>query len=134
MTFDEASNILEQYGDVVAKSSIKHLNDLPCSKAKIKQAYFTYLPELYKREGKFYDEFISPLVMCYGQLNAFIAEDDANKLEIIQAKIDKRKKDEDYDLTIEEGKRYINYTKLLQDGSLINEINEFIAEIISSNK
>ncbi len=53
MTETEAEKIVQSYGGAIAEadSGVRRLSSLPCSKAKIKQAYFTYIPAIYDNYG-----------------------------------------------------------------------------------
>jgi hypothetical protein len=129
MTPDEALDIIGQYGGVIGKSIINRKSELPCTKAKIKQAYFTYLPELYKQDGGFYQKIVDPLVACYGMLNSFMDDDEADEIETIKKQADAKQLDYDTEQGKEQADKYINYERSKYDGNLLDEINEYIGEI-----
>ena len=129
MTPDEALDIVGEYGGAIAKGGIRRLSYLPCSKAKIKQAYFTYLPVLYEDEGGFYQEPVENLVECYGMLNQFVDDELAERLDTIKIKIDNKKLDYSKDSDKELAKEYFAYMQTMRNGDLIDEINEYIQEI-----
>ena len=129
MTPDEALDIIGDYGGAIAKGDIRRLSYLPCSKAKIKQAYFTYLPALYEAEGGFYQEPVENLVQCYGMLSQFVDDEQADQLENIKAKMDSKKIDYSKNSDKELAKEYFAYMQTMRDETLIDEINEYIQEI-----
>lgn len=129
MTPDEALDIIGEYGGAIAKSDIKRLSSLPCSKARIKLAYFTYLPFLYVQDGQFNQDPLENLVMAYGMLNSFIDDEQADYLDIIKDKIDNKKLDYEKLKDKELANEYFDYIQTLRDGGLIDEINEYIQEI-----
>ena len=129
MTPDEALDIIGEYGGAIAKGDIRRLSYLPCSKARIKQAYFVYLPALDEAEGGFHQEPVENLVQCYGMLNQFVDDEQADRLETIKTKMDNNKLDYDKDSDKELAKEYFAYMQTMRDGTLIDEINEYIQEI-----
>lgn len=128
MTPDEALDILGEYGGAVAKGDIRRLSYLPCSKARIKQAYFTYLAYLYEQEGAFYQDPVENFVTIYGMLNSFIDDEQASELEAIKNKIDRKKLDFDKPKDKEKAKKFFAYMQTMRDEALIDEINEYIKE------
>jgi hypothetical protein len=133
MTLDEAQKIIQDYGGAVAKSDIKRSSNLPCSKARIKYAYFTYLPALYEQDGGFYGDLVENLVQVYAMLNSFIDDGRADSLEQIKVKAEEKKLDFDKPKDKELIEEYLAYMQTLRDGGLIDEISEYMQEIQARN-
>lgn len=141
----EAEKIINAYGGAVAKGVVKRISWLPCSKAKIKQAYFIYIDAIINDYGNLPDDKGQPLVLCYSMLKMFVDDDEADRLDAIKARIDAKTLDweKPEDKTI--GSEYFSYSSGVKqkdgtyiggmmDGDLYNEINEFIGECLEKNK
>jgi hypothetical protein len=88
MSLEEAERIINLYGKELAKSAatakdtvVLHESSLPCSKGRIKQAYFTYISELLKVNPKYIRENLQQLIGAYSQLNNFVNDNEAKMLE-----------------------------------------------------
>lgn len=132
----EAEKILNTYGGILAdgleKGTALRKSSLPYSVAKIKQAYFTYIEGLIKKDGKLPKDFEYILVSTYERLNAFIDDqeaDEINNIEKLIKSIDAIKVD------TSKIEKYFDYiAKKMNDGYLFDEINEFIAECYKQYK
>jgi len=126
----ESEKILNAYGGAIAdgyeQGTALKKSSLPCSVAKIKQAYYNYIEGLIKKDGKLPKDFGFVLVNTYERLSAFIDDqeaDEINKTEKLIKSIDAIKVD------TSRRQKYFDYVaRKINDGDLFDEINEFISE------
>ena len=78
----EAEKIINAYGGAISADSkpLKHLSLLPCSKARIKYAYFVYFEAIMNEFGGISKEIGENLVGTYCMLEAFIEDELADRL------------------------------------------------------
>jgi hypothetical protein len=136
MTPEQAEKIVQQFGLVIAEGKpVKRLSDLPCSKAKLKRAFFTYLPAVYETQGNFPKQETESLVIVYAMLNGFVDDEEADKLEAIKAKMDSGKLDYDKKADKTLVSQFLAYqASAMQDSELFDEINKYIQEIMDYPK
>lgn len=133
----EAEKILNAYGGVIANGFGQGIalkkSFLPCSVARIKQSYFTYIDGLIKRDGKLTNDVNLMLTSTYERLNSFVDDSEAEEINEIFNNINNKieKEETTNDLKTEKLRDYI---KIAYDGTLYNEINEFIAECYKKYK
>jgi hypothetical protein len=138
MDFKEAEKILNKYGDVIAqdKNHFKKESTLPCSKAKIRQAFFVYIPAILDEMGYLPSNIGGSIVTTYSMLDAFVKDEEAEKLNRIplllkENKLDYGKNKLDYDKPEDKQKiddYFSRLTKALCNREYFNEINSFITE------
>lgn len=140
----EAEKIVNAYGGAISKGAIKRKKWLPCSKAKIKQAYFIYIDAIIQDFGALPQETGEQLVMCFSMLNMFVDDDKADHLDSIKTKIDAKSLSMDNAKDKKKWHEYVEYqsgverkdgtfTGGMMDGDLYDEINEFIGECYEKN-
>lgn len=136
MDLSEANKIKDAYRECIAKGTVgetilRKASWLPFSRARIKYAYFILLEDIVEKEGRLPDDLREKFVEEYSTLSFFV--DDAtvdkystNYKDWQSKKSDpfKNKKDE---VLI---KQYIAYTHMLRSGGALDEINEYIEELI----
>jgi len=128
----QAEKIINAYGGVIASSEkpFKKQSTLPCSKAKIRYAFYVYIRAIIDQMGYLPKDIGESLVATYCMLDAFIVDDDAERLNQVPDKIknkqlnpenpDDKKQIEEYFFLIQNA---------LRNWSYFDEINEYIMEI-----
>ena len=126
--------LVNAYGGALAKgtvqgTAIRLSRNLPSSKARIKQAYFTYIEAIISDMGKLRKDLGNHLVTTYANLNSFIDDEEANELIEISIGMKSGK----YDNGRPEDKKKIGKYMTFAvsnpfNGELYDEINEFIGE------
>ncbi len=126
----EAEKIVNKYGEAIVKGTtgfVRRKRFLPCSKAKIKQAFFVYLEAIISETNNLPKEMGNNLVSTYGLLNSFIDDEEADEL----IEIGKMVQEHRYRFPEDQEKidKYFKYgEKSIHDGELFDEINEYIGE------
>ena len=129
----KAEKIINQYGAAIARGSeagnLRKKSLLPCTKAKIKLAYFIYIDALIKEFGPLQEKIGENLVMTYSMLNAFIDDIEIEKQIIIYKEIKEKKLVNNKFEDKEKIDKYFAFSlKAMRDGELFDEINEYIGE------
>jgi hypothetical protein len=90
MTPFEAEQIVNKYGAALSKGKddeiARPISLLPCSKSRIRYAYYVYISELIMHKFINSDK-KSKLIVTYSTLEHFIPDEEAEKINIIQKKI-----------------------------------------------
>ncbi len=127
----QAEKIINGYGGAIAGSEkvFKKQSTLPCSKAKIRYAFYVYIAAIIDQTGYLPKDIGENLVATYCMLDAFIPDEDAERLNKIPEKI----KDRQLKAENPEDKKQIDeYFSLvanaLRNGNYFDEINEYIGE------
>ena len=78
----QAEKIINNYGSAIANSKnvFKKQSTLPCSKARIRYAFYVYLAAIIDQTGHLPIGIGENLVTTYCILDAFVADDDAERL------------------------------------------------------
>lgn len=127
----EAEKIVNKYGGAIAqdKNPFKKKSTLPCSKAKIRQAFFIYIPAILDEIGQLSSNLGESLVATYSMLDSFVEDKKAEKLNQIPLLLKEHKLDfnkpEDKQQIDEYFSRVAN---ALRNGEYFDEINDFIKE------
>ena len=127
----EAEDIVFEYGRAVSNISsvFKPQSSLPCSKARIRNAYFVFIQALIEEMGTLSKKTGEQLVLTYCMMDAFVPDDRAEQLNSIAGKI---KCGELIAARPEEKCQIDEYMSLvvsaLRNARDHDEINEFIAE------
>jgi len=129
----EAEKIINNYGAAISKGTdgdiVRRISWLPCSKARIKQAYFVYIEALITEHGGLPEKIGTSLTITYSMLNSFLDEETADELIKIEKLIKEDILDENKPKDKEIIDKYINCAlKQIRDDNLFDEINEFIAD------
>lgn len=127
----QAEKIINQYGKAIANSGsvFKKQSTLPCSKAKIRYAFYVYIAAIIDQMGYLPKDIRENLVATYCMLDAFIPDKEAERLNQIGEKIkNKQLKAENS----EDKKQIDEYFSLamnaLRNGNYFDEIDEYIEE------
>lgn len=130
MSPHEAEKIINAYGAALAAGSkyiARKKSLLPCSKAKIRLAFYIYLKYLVQNK-LLTQQSKNHFVTAYCSLNSFIEDDDAETINEIGIKI---ANNEDNAINEREKEKYFQFIDIAINVGLtkeINEINEYIAE------
>lgn len=129
MTLSEATDIIDKYQDALEReTTVRRKSDLPCSKAKIKQSFYTFLTELYKQQGTLRQEFADQVMVAYSKLDTFLDDDEADEMDAILEQRTKKVK-----LTSEQVGKYMSYTfSLAGSVELLEEISLYIDNIMGN--
>lgn len=133
----EAEKIINRYGGAIAqnKSPFKKKSTLPCSKAKIRQAFFVYIPAILDDMGQLPANTGEPLVATYSMLDAFVEDKEAERLNQIPSLLEKHKLDPKKAEDKKEIDEYFSrVTNALRNGEYFDEINDFIEECYRERK
>lgn len=127
----QAEKIVKEYGGAIAndKNVFKKSSTLPCSKAKIRYAFFVLINAVVKEQGHIKENIGQNLVAIYCMLDSFVSDKDADRLnkilEIMKNKQLDRTKPE-YNIDDKEYSSLVINT--LRNGKYFDEINEYIEE------
>lgn len=128
----QAEKIINAYGGAIAGSekAFKKQSTLPCSKAKIRYAFYVYISAIIDQTGHLPKDIGENLVATYCMLDAFVADDDAERLNQVPEKI----KNKQLNAENPEDKKQMNeyfslVTNALRNGNYFDEINEYIGEL-----
>lgn len=129
----QAEKIVNSYGAAIARGTdggiVRRKSLLPCSKARIKQAYFVYIAAIIKEFGGLPKDMGENLVLTYSMLNGFIDDQKADEIIKIERLIKEKKLDSNDPKDKEKMDRYFSYAmRAISDGELFDEINEYIGE------
>ncbi len=125
MTKKEAEQIINQYSAVFNRGpSIRRpASWLPCSKARVKYAFFVWVETLIEQRALTQD-LGEKIVISYGLLSTFVDDGEAEEVNEL-SKLSQRN---ELDWTSEEATLLKNALVVGATGSLSDEINDFIAE------
>src|SRR3990167_2945996 len=92
----EAEKIVNAYGAAIGKgteqgTAVRLAQNLPCSKAKIKQAFFTYIDTIIKEFHTLETDIGNKLVTTYSLMNSFVKDEEAKELVKLGKKMKKLK-------------------------------------------
>lgn len=127
----QAEKIINAYGGAIAASKkiFKKQSTLPCSKAKIRYAFYTYIATIIDEIGYLPEDMRLNLVGTYSMLDAFIPDEDAERLNKIAEKIKNRQLKAE---NPEDKKQIDEYFSLVRNAirnwNYYDEINEYISE------
>jgi len=127
MTPLKAEKIVKQYGGAFVNSGqyiARKKSLLPCSKAKIKLAYFVYLDELIHSD-LLTEKLRGNLAALYGSMNSFINDDEVDRINKTNEKMKMVGRE---NMDPESIKEYNNLIVRMVDVAAIDEINTYIAE------
>jgi len=137
MNPEEANKIIEAYKASIAKGTegdtvLRRVSLLPYSKAKIKYAYFVFLENTVQKEGRLAGDLRNNLAEEYSILNNFVNDEQAKKYAKIYQDWQSKKSDLSRDKKDERLiKQYIAYIHTLGSDDLLNEINDYITELLA---
>ncbi len=85
----QAEKIVNAYGGAIAKDTnvFKKQSTLPCSKAKIRDAFYSYLPSIIDQLGELPKDLGESLVLTYCMMDAFVPDKDADRLNKINERM-----------------------------------------------
>ena len=134
----QAEKIVNAYGGVIAKGTaggiVRRKSLLPCSKARIKQAYFIYIEAIIKELGGLPEDMGEKMVLTYSMLNGFADDEEADEIIKIAKLIKDNKIDTKNPSDKKKFNKYSKYAmKSIRDGELFDEINEYIEECYKKN-
>jgi predicted transcriptional regulator len=127
----QAEKIINNYGSVIANDGnpFKKKTTLPCSKAKIRYAFYVYIAAIINEIGELPKNIGENLVATYSMLDAFVSDEKADRLNKISEKI---KTKELVAEKVEDKKQIDEYFSLvfnaLNNSKYSDEINEYIKE------
>ena len=126
----QAEKIIKDYGGAIAsdKSVFKKQSTLPCSKAKIRYAFYVCLSAIIDQRGCLPKDIGENLVAIYCMLDAFVPDEDAVRLNKVNEMIKSKQ------LNSEKSKEQIEeYFSLvpnaLRNNNYFDEINDYIREL-----
>lgn len=125
----QAEKIVNKYGAAIAndKNFFKKKSSLPCSKAKIRYAFYVHIKSIVEEAGALPKNLGSTLVNTYSMLDAFMDDEEANRLNSrydALKKLDLKEPDEKREFE-DIGSRIF---KAIRNGDYFDEINEYIGE------
>lgn len=127
----QAEKIINAYGAAIAndKNVFKRQSALPCSKVKIRQAFYVYISSIIHDLGGLPDKIGENLVATYSMLDCFLSDEDAERLNRIQSLIKNKKLNAENQ---DDKKQVDDYFSLVSNALLnrkyFEEINDYIAE------
>lgn len=127
----QAEKIINAYGGAIAndKNSFKKQSTLPCSKARIRYAFYVYISAIINDSGNLQNEIGQSLVATYSMLDCFLSDEDADRLNCIPDLIKNKKLDATNPDDEKQIKEYFSlYAKAARNGGYFDEINDFIGE------
>ena len=132
MTMDkyQAEKIVRDYGGAIANDTnvFKKQSSLPCSKAKIRYAFYVYLSAIIDQLKYLPKDIGESLVATYCMLDAFVPDEDAIRLNRVNEMI--RSKQIDSEKSKEQIEQYISLVpNALRNNNYSNEINDYIREL-----
>ncbi len=126
MTPQEAERILQAYSTALGSGAnggiARNLSALPCSKSRIRYAYYVYLTYL-TGHGDQYQDLIQKLMVTYAALPQFIPDKEARTINDIF-----EKKRTQSDISDDEAKMYSEFQSRAFDASQMMEIDAFVHE------
>jgi hypothetical protein len=127
----EAEKIINKYGATIAntKNVFKKQSTLPCSKARIRYAFYVYISAIIDELGYFPKDMGENLVATYTMLDSFVIDEEADRLNQLLKMI----KNKQLNAENSEDKKKIEgclslATNALRNGNYFDEINEYIDE------
>lgn len=126
-----AEKIINAYGGAIAndKNPFKKQSMLPCSKGRIRYAFFVYLSAIISDMGTLPTDIGESLVATYCMLDAFVTDNEAERLNKIPGKIkDKQLNTQDSDDKKQIDEYFSLVPTALRNGNYFDEINEYIGE------
>lgn len=127
----QAEKIINAYGGAIAnnKGPFRKQSTLPCSKAKIRQAFYIYISAIIDDLGNLPNEIGQNLVATYSTLDCFLSDKDAERLNRIPELIKNKKLNaENPDDKKQIDEFFSLVTCALHNGNYFDEINEYIGE------
>ena len=131
MNKHQAEKIINAYGSAIAnaKNVFKRRSTLPCSKAKIRFAFYVYIPAIIANLGNLPEDIGQTLVATYSMLDCFLPDEDAERLNRTPTLI----KDKKLDWENPDDKKQIDeyfslVTNALHNEIYFDEINDYIDE------
>lgn len=116
-------------GDTILRRS----SLLPCSKAKIKHAFYTLIEDAIKTDGQISDTTREKLTSSYSLINYFVDDFTAIKYAKIQNDWHEKKYNPNKSKRDEGAiKQYLAFTHTLGSAELASEINEYIEELLNT--
>ncbi len=106
-----AELIVQKYGGAIASPCggiARHESLLPCSKSKIREAYFAYIDAYARDFGNLPKDLGENLVCCYAMMDAFVADDMANYINNIGVQLKNKELDAN---NLEDKKKIDEYFK-----------------------
>ncbi len=137
MNPQEAEKILNEYGSAISDNPkpFHHKSLLPCSKARIRMAYFIYIPEILNQieTNQNIPEIIENLLRTYSMLDGFIEDTEADRLNLIgelgkQGKLDSAKSED----KAKQDEWISKVSKSIHNQNYFEELNDFVAECIKT--
>ena len=133
----QAEDIVHGFAEVIARdeNAFKKQSDLPCSKAKIREAFYVYIQAIIEKLGTLPKNIGDNLVECYCMIEDFLPDDEANRLN----DIGKKNLNKQLDIgNPEDAQKWTEYTSKVADlqmyGKSFDEINDFIRECYNKKK
>ncbi len=127
----QAEKIINEYGGAIAnnKGPFRKQSTLPCSKAKIRYAFYVYIPAIINELGQLPQDIGQNLVATYSMLDCFISDDEADRLNRIPEMIKNKQLNAEKPDDEKQIKEFFSLvTNALRNGSYFDEINEYIGE------
>lgn len=128
MTPVEANTIINKYGSVLANENNRgtawKLSWLPCSICKIRLAFFVFIEELIA-DNAFTQELGDQLKLSYHGLNKFIADDDADTINLILSQMKSQGQE-----TLSESQKQLlsQFCQRVSQNAYIFELNSYVNE------
>ena len=129
----EAEKIINKYGTAIAgdKQAFKKQSTSPCSKAKIRYAFYVYMQSVIDDFGHLLKDIGGNLVATYCMLDSFVPDHYANRLNKVPDMIKNKELNSE---NLSDKKQISEYfslvTNALRNGNYFDEINDYIAECL----
>lgn len=127
----QAEKIINEYGVAIAndKNAFKRRSTLPCSKAKIRYAFYVYIRAIIDDLGCLPNDIGQNLVATYSMLDSFVPDEDADRLNQIPKMIKNKQLNAEKPEDKKQIEEYFSLvTNALRNGSYFDEINNYIGE------
>lgn len=127
----EAEKIINKYGAAIGRdeNAFKKQSTLPCSKEKIRDAFYVYIPAVIEDLGNLPKHIGENLVMTYSMMDIFVSDEEADRLNKIYEKIENK----ELNIDNTEDKKQIEelfaiFIPASRNGTYFDEINDLIEE------
>jgi len=127
----QAEKIVKEYGGAIAndKNVFKKSSTLPCSKAKIRYAFYVLMDAVVKEQGHIQEDIGQNLVAIYCMLDSFVSDENADRLNKIPEMIKNKQLDREKPENKNQIDEYFSLVpNALRNGKYFDEINEYIKE------
>ncbi|MBI5198656.1 MAG: hypothetical protein HZA09_01390 [Nitrospirae bacterium] len=128
----QAEKIINKYGESIVnnKGLFRKQSTLPCSKAKIRYAFYVYIAAIINDLGRFPKDIGQNLAATYSMLDCFVSDEEADRLNRIPEMIKNKQLNAEKPNDEKQIKEYFSLVTnaLRRNGSYFDEINDYIGE------